>query len=330
MARSISRRRILKGGALVAASSVTTFSIARAQAWPSKPIRIICAFPAGGLTDAFSRAYGDYIQEKTGQTVIVENKTGAGGGVAAQALKATPPDGHTLMCTVSSTLLGNRVLYKNLPYDPDKDFSFISLHPSGQLPLVVHKDTGAKSIADFAAYAKANKVSGGSYSPGSFAHIALDQLNKHFGTTFPVVNYRGEAPMWQDMAAGVLQIANGSYQAAQSVLQSGVGVPIAVPTKKRMKALPNVPTFFEQGITAPVFQLLSWICMLGPAGMPEELVAKISNMIVEGGKSEKVRRLLDTFAIDEAAMDYKALRKYYAEEGPVWIEHAKMLNLKAE
>lgn len=330
MRQSISRRRVLKAGALAAVGGVTPFNVARAQAWPSKPIRIICAYPPGGLTDAFARSYGDYIQEKTGQTVIVENRTGAGGGVAAAALKATPPDGHTLMCTVSSTLLGNRVLYKNLPYDPDKDFSFVSLHPSGQLPLIVHKDTGAKSIADFAAFAKSKKVSGGSYSAGSFAHIALDQLNKHFGTTFPIVNYRGEAPMWQDMAAGVLQIANGSYQAAQSVLQSGIGVPIAVPTKKRLKALPDVPTFFEQGLTAPVFQLLSWICMLGPAGMPEDLVAKISAMIVEGGKSEKVRRLLDTFAIDEAAMDHKAFRKYYDEEGPIWIEHAKMLNIQAE
>jgi tripartite-type tricarboxylate transporter receptor subunit TctC len=327
MTRLISRRTTLVTGLAAA----LPMPYVRAQAaWPTKPIRIICGFPPGGLTDQFSRAYGDYIAEKTGQTVTVENRPGAAGGVAAVAMKQAPADGHTLMTTVSATLLGNRVLYKSLQYDPDKDFSHIALMPSGHLPVVASKATGAKDLAGFGAFAKANKASGGSYAAGSFAHIALDNIAKHFGVDYPVVQYRGEAPMWQDMAAGVSHIACGSYQAAQVVLQSGAGQAIAVPTLKRMRKLPDVPTFAEQGLTAPVYQLYSWTCFLGAAAIPQDIVERISGLIVEGGKTERLQRLLDTFGIDDAAQGHADFKRILATEGPVWIEAARKLNLQQE
>jgi tripartite-type tricarboxylate transporter receptor subunit TctC len=303
----------------------------RAQAaWPTKPVRIICAFPPGGLTDQFARAYGDYIAEKSGQTVIVENRPGAGGGVGAVALKQAAADGHTLMCTVSATLLGNRMLFKNLPYDPDKDFSLVAYMSSGHLPFIVHQNTGAKDLASFGAYAKANKVTGGSYAAGSFAHIALANVAKHFGAEYPVVQYRGEAPMWQDMAAGALQAAVGSYQAAQVVLQNGVGRAIAVPTAKRMARMPEVPTFAEQGLTAPVYQLKSWTCFVARSDTPPEFVEAASAMIVDGGKTERLRKILDVFGIDEPAAGQADFKRVMATEGPIWLEAAKALNLQAE
>jgi tripartite-type tricarboxylate transporter receptor subunit TctC len=315
------RRRFL----LTAAAGVAAPSILRAQdKFASRPIRIISAFPPGGL----ARAYGDYIGEKVGQPVIVENKPGGGGATAAVAMKSAPADGHTLFITISSTILGNRVLFKNLPYDPDKDFSFISMMPSGHLPMVVRADTGAKTLKEFGEYArKTEKVSGGSFSAGSYAHMAIDLLNKAYGTSFPIVQYRGEAPMWTDFSAGVLQVATGSYQGAQTVLQSGMGRAIAVPTKKRMKALPDVPTFLEQGFDQKLFQLTGWICLLGPAGMPEDVAERLSQLCVEAGKTERVRKLLDAFGIDDAAMSRQTLKQFFDEEGPVWIEHARALNL---
>ena len=318
---------------LVTAASAGVFApaIVRAQdKFPSKPIRIISAFPPGGLTDAFSRAYGDYISEKLGQPVIVEAKPGGGGASAAVAMKAAPADGHTLMCTISSTILGNRLLYKSLPYDPDKDFSFISMMPSGHLPLIVRSDTGVKTLKVFGEYAKGKTISGGSFSAGSYAHMALDLLQKAWDINFPIVQYRGEAPMWQDFSAGVLQIATGSYQGAQTVMQSGVGRAIAVPTMKRMKALPDVPTFHEQGFTQKLFQLTGWICLLGPSGMPDDVAETLSRLCVEAGKTERVRKILDTFGIDDAAMSRQTLKKFFDEEGPVWIEHARALNLAAQ
>ncbi len=328
--RKINRRVVLASGVALA----TPLRLARAQqpaAWPTKPLRIICAYPPGGLTDQFSRAYGDYIAEKTGQQVIVENKSGGGGSVAAIALKqAGPDDNHTIMSTISATLFGNRVMYKSLPYDPDKDFSLISYMSSGHLPIVAHKVTGAKTIAEFVAYAKQNKVSAGTYAAGSPAHIFLDNIIKDYGLDVPIVHYRGEAAMWQDMLAGVCQIACGSYQAAQAVLQTAVGVPIAVPTTTRMKKLPDVATMSEQGLKNPAYQLMSWICFLGHAGLRQDIVDRLAALCVEGGKSERIVKILDAFGIDEAAQGHEAFKAIVKRDGPLWIGSAQKLNLKAE
>ncbi len=144
-------------------------------------------------------------------------------------MKTAPADGYTLMFTITTTMVMNRVLYKSLPYDPDKDFVLIAYMPSGGLPLVASKATGATNLKEFAEYARKNKVSFGTYAAGSAAHIAVGELNKHFGLQMEAVHYRGEAPMWQDLAAGVIQAAVGSYAAASNVLQSGAGRAIAVP-----------------------------------------------------------------------------------------------------
>ncbi len=228
MPSRITRRTLIKSGLSTAA--VLPFAApARAQAWPAKPIRIVVGYPAGGLTDLFARAYGEYISQQVGQPVVVENRPGAGGSIAAQAVKSAPADGHTLMFTISTTMIMNRVLYKSLPYDADKDFVLISSMFAGHLPTIAAKATGATNLKEFAEYARKNKVSVGTYAAGSYAHMAIAELNKHFGLQMEAVHYRGEAPMWQDLAAGVIQAATASYAGAANVLQSGAGRAIAVP-----------------------------------------------------------------------------------------------------
>ena len=134
-----SRRDVLRHGTAATAVAVLP-APSIAQAWPSKPIKIICGYPAGGLTDIFARAYGEYISQKTGQPVTVENKAGASGAIAAEQVKSAPPDGHTLMWTISTTMIMNKVLFKKLPYDPDKDFVPISWMDAGHLPTIVNKN----------------------------------------------------------------------------------------------------------------------------------------------------------------------------------------------
>jgi tripartite-type tricarboxylate transporter receptor subunit TctC len=319
------RRRLLAGGAAVVAGLALPDG-ALSQAWPSKPIRIVVGYPAGGLTDLFARAYGEYISQKVGQPVLVENKAGAGGILGAQTVKAAPADGHTLMFTIATTMIMNRVLYKELPYDPDKDFVLISSMSAGQLPFVVHKSTGAKTLEEFFVYAKANKVTYGSYAPGSYAHIAITRLNKRFGTNIEVVHYRGESPMWQDFNAGVIQAASGSYQAVSNILQTGVGKAVAVPLR-RSKALPDVPTFKELGVDDRIFTLSGFICLVGPAGTPKEVVERLSALMVEGGKTERVQKLLETFGVDEAAQGHEAFRKLYDAEKDHWIDEVRSLGL---
>jgi tripartite-type tricarboxylate transporter receptor subunit TctC len=319
------RRRILSWS--VASAAVLPFGgLARAQAWPSKPIKIIVGYPAGGATDLFARAYGDSISQQVGQPVLVENRAGAGGIIAAQALKSAPADGYTLMFTIATTIVMNRALYKTLPYDTDKDFVLISSMSPGNLIFAVHKSTGAKTLKDFFAYAKTNKVSSGTYAAGSFAHIAVAELNAQFGTNVEPVHYRGEAPMWQDLNAGAIQAAIGSYAAASSVLETGVGIPIAAWPGRNTK-LPDVPSFIELGATSKVFGLTGYVCLVGPAGMPKAAVEKISALMVEAGKTERVRKLTETFGTDETAKGHVEFQELYDREKPIWLELVSKLGL---
>ncbi|MCX7273166.1 MAG: tripartite tricarboxylate transporter substrate binding protein, partial [Burkholderiales bacterium] len=262
---------------------------AQAPAWPTKPIRIIVGYPPGGLTDIFARAYGEHLSQRLGQQVVVENRSGASGSLAAVAVKSSPADGYTLMFTISTTMLMNRVLYKTLAYDADRDFVLISSMSAGHLPLIVNKNIGVTNLKEFVEYARKNKVSLGTYAAGSYSHIAVAELNRIFGLQMEAVHYRGEAPMWQDVAAGVITGGSGSVAAANAVLQSGVGRPIATPQARRMRILPNVATFQEQGVPDRAFLLKGFICLVGPAGMPPELVQRISDLMVEGGKTERVQ-----------------------------------------
>ena len=324
-----SRRDVLRYGAAATAAAVLP-APAIAQAWPAKPIKIVCGYPVGGLTDIFARAYGEGIAQATGQTVVVENKTGASGAIAAEQVKQAPPDGYTLMWTISTTLIMNKVLFKKLPYDPDKDFVPISWMDAGHLPTILSKNVPVTNLAAFADYARNNKVSLGTYGAGSYSHCAVAALNRHFGLTMEAVHYRGEALMWQDVASGAVQGGSGSYAAAGGVLQSNSGKAVAVPTKVRMRKLPDVATFLEQGVTDKTFQVRGCIALVGPAAMPKEIVNKLSDMMVELGKSERIRKILDTFGIDMAAQDQTYFQKYLAEEGPIWIELVKRLNLEPQ
>jgi tripartite-type tricarboxylate transporter receptor subunit TctC len=324
--RADTRRMFLQSSASLSASLFLP-AIAQAQSWPSRTIKIICGYPAGGLTDLFARAYGDFLSEKLGHPVIVENRTGAGGSIAARSVKASAPDGHTLMFTISTTLLQNRVLYKNLGYDADRDFVPIAHMSAGHLPLVVHKSTGVGNVAEFAAYARKNNVAVGSFAAGSFAHIRIVALNKHFDLALKAVQYRGEAPMWQDLAAGAIQAAIGSYSGASGVLDAGHGQAIAVPTSKRMKKLPSVPTFLEQGLSGDAFQVEGFIALVGPSGMPQEIVERLSALMVAAGGSERVQKVNAAFGIDEAALGHEEFKRIYSERAPIFVQLVRDLGL---
>jgi len=326
MSRSVMRRTFLKAS-IVTAATLFTGNGAWAETWPSKPIKIVCAFPAGGLVDMFARAYGDYLSQKLGQPVIVESRSGATGSIGALAVKQSPPDGYTLLMTINATFAQNRVLYKNLAYDPDKDFVLISSMSVGHTPTVAAKATGATNLKEFIEFARKNETNVGTFGAGTYAHILVAELNEQFGLQLKAVHYRGEAPMWQDFAAGVLHAATGSYPQALNAVQSGTGRAIAVPMTKRNKRLPDVATFIEQGVHSKVFGLVPYIALAGPADMPQEIVERLSTLMVEAGKSDRVQKLLETYGIDESAQDHIAFKKLYDNEVPVWIDAVKALGL---
>ena len=322
------RRDVLRYGSATALAALPAPAIA--QAWPSKPIKIICTYPPGGLTDVFSRAYGEYVSQKVGQPVVVENKAGAAGAIGAELVKQSPPDGYTLMFTNSTTMMQNKVLFKKLPYDPDRDFTLVAWFNTGHLPTAVNKDVPVKNSPDFAAWAQDRKVSAATYGAGSFAHVVAESLNRHYGLKMEAVHYRGEALMWQDMASGAVQTASGSYATMLPFVQSGAVKVIAVPTLERMKKLPDVPTFHEQGLTEKAFQVRGWVGCAAPAGTPDAIVQRLSDLMVEGGKTERIQKIIDTFGIDEAARDRAYFKKVIDEEGPVWLDVIRSLNLEPQ
>jgi tripartite-type tricarboxylate transporter receptor subunit TctC len=325
---AISRRHFI--GSAAAASVIPLIgSSASAQQtdWPNRQIKIIAGYPAGGQTDLFSRTYGEYIRSETGQNVVVENKAGASGSVAAVEAKRSAPDGYTLMFTITTTMIMNRVLIKDIPYDAEKDFVLVSIMPAGSLPFVVGEKTGAKTLAEFVAYAKkAEKINIGTYGAGSYAHMAIVEMNKLYGLKMEAVHYRGEAPMWTDLAGGFIDGAHGSYGAALPVLQSGRGRAVAV-SRKRMSVLPDVPTFTEQGLTPRLFQLTGFQCCVVPTGTPPEIIQKLSKLLVAGGKTEKIQQLMKSFGVDDTAMTLEATQKLYKDEAPVWLEAVSGLGL---
>jgi tripartite-type tricarboxylate transporter receptor subunit TctC len=216
---------------------------------------------------------------------------------------------------------------KDMGYDPEKDFVLVSIMPAGSLPFVVGEKTGAKTFAEFIAYArKAEKVNIGTYGAGSYAHMAIAEMNKAYGLRMEAVHYRGEAPMWTDLAGGFIDGAHGSYGAALSVLQSGRGTAVAV-SRKRMSTLPDVPSFAELGAKPRLFQLTGFQCCVVPAGTPPEIIQKLSKLLVAGGKSEKIQQLMKSFGVDDTAMTFEETQKLYKEETPIWLESVASLGL---
>jgi tripartite-type tricarboxylate transporter receptor subunit TctC len=329
MKPGLSRRRLLVQAG--AAATLPLFVLrTRAQAWPSKPIRVVVGYPAGGQTDVFARLYGEYVQQQTGQQWIVENKSGAGGSIAAGEVKRAPADGHTLMFTISTTMIMNRVLYKSIPYDTEKDFALVSIMPSGGLPLVAASKTGATDLKAFIEHAKRNeKTSIGTYAAGSFAHIAVAELNKQYGLKMEPVHYRGEAPMWTDLGAGSIDGAIGSMNAATNILQAGKGKAVAL-SRKRSAKLPGVATFEEQGAVSRAFSLTGFQCCAAPAGTPKAVLNRLSELLVAAGKGERVQAMMAQFGLDEAALPMDASQKLYDTEAPIWLDLVKSLGLAPE
>ena len=323
------RRTVLGAAGLVLAAP----AIVRAQGtWPSKPITIVVNFPAGGLTDGIARAFAQHVQQVTGQQVIIDNKPGASGNIGAALVARSPADGYTFLHSVSSTLIQNRVMFKQLGFDPDKDYTIVSGTSSGVLPVVVHKSmpTEVKDLKSFIAYAKGQKINWGSWALGSSSHIFAQRLNEKYGLAIEVVTYKGEAPMWQDMGAGSLQAAMGSPQAMNALLVKGDVRPIVAPGTVRYVKLPDVSTAQEQGFDDPAFTLRGWLALSAPAATPKEIVKKMSDLWVAAADSEPGRRMMESFGLTEKPLNHEQVTADYEVLKKILIPLVVSLGIKPE
>ena len=326
MSAKINRRHFIAAGTAAVATPFLLRGASAQAAWPSRNVRMVCSYPAGGQTDLLARAFGDFISRQVGQNVIVENKAGASGSIGAAEVARAAPDGHTILCSISTTYVMNRVMMKNPGYDMDKDLTLVSVIPGAGLLLVANLASGVKTLDDFVAFArKKGQVNFGTYSAGSSPHMTINELNKQYGLKIEPIHYRGEAPMWTGLMDGTLDVAMGSYTAAQSVLQTNSGVVFAVHSKK-VDAIPEVKTLPEQGATSKFFTVSGFSGWALPKAVPQPIVDRLSELCVAANSDPKVKEVLRTFAL-EPAIGFKESNALYQSELPTWIETAQALGL---
>lgn len=322
-----SRRHFIAAGTATVAMPFISRSASAQAAWPSRQIRMICSYPAGGQTDLLARAFGEFIGKQVGQTVVIENKAGASGSIGAAEVARAEPDGHTILCSISTTYVMNRAMMKSPGYDMDKDLTLVSIIPGAGLPLVASPKSGVTTLDEFVAFARKNgKVNFGTYSAGSAPHMTINELNKQYGLNIEPIHYRGEAPMWTGLMEGTLDVAMGSYTAAQPVLQSNRGVAFAVHSKK-VDALANVKTLPQQGATSKFFTVSGFTGWALPKATPQPIVDRLAQLCVAANNDPKVKEVLATFVL-EPALGFKDTNALYQRELPVWMESAKSLGLE--
>ena len=278
-------------GMLVAAIALVASygSAAVAQpAFPSKPVHIFVPYPPGGGVDILARTLGDALSKEWGQSIVVENRPGAGGVVASQALATSPPDGYTLI-VVASGHATNPFLYPKLPYDTFKDFTPISLLASSPNILLVRKDSPFKTLADLLAQARAKpgSLSFGHAGNGTSTHLAGELLKNLTKIDMAAIPYKGGAPAINDLLGGQIPMSFNNGPESVGQIKAGTVRALGVTTAKRAAFLPDVPSIAEGGV--PGYDTEVWWGVLGPAKMPPDLVKKLSHDFVAALKAQSVK-----------------------------------------
>ena len=256
----------------LALASVTTQL--RAQTWPVKPVRLVVPFAPGGSTDVVARMLGQKLTDIWGQSVVIENRAGAGGNLGADAVAKSAPDGHTLLFASGSITI-NPSIYTNMPFDTVRDLTPITNVASGPMLIVVNDKAPWRNLKDLIQDAKANpgKINFGSAGIGSQIHLAAENFADAAGIEIAHVPYKGEALSYNDLISQQIQMMVGNIAAASALLGPGRLRALAVTGSTRSPLLPDVPTVAESGIAR--FENTGWFGLLGPAGLPRPIVDKI-------------------------------------------------------
>lgn len=264
--------------ALVAALMLAAAQAAQAQAWPSKPIRLICPYP-GGPVELSSRIVAQKLQEALGQPVVVENRPGAGGVIGADSVAKSAPDGYTLLMGAIATHAINPSLMPSLPYDAIRDFRHIGLVVQVPNVLVVNNELAARNVKELVALAKARpgQLDFGSGSTGSTGHLAGELFKQLTGTFMVHIPYRSSAPAVADLLAGRVHLMFDNLASALPNIKAGKVRPLAVTTLRRTEFLPDMPTLDESGLKG--FNLTTWWGVMAPAKTPAEIVNRLSSEI---------------------------------------------------
>ena len=327
MSNFLSRRTLIQAASAGLASAVLP-SMAQ-PAWPSRPIRLIVPYTAGGFTDQMARLVQVGLQGRLGQPVIVENMPGANSIIGVNAVAKAAPDGHTFGVVIAA-YAANTTLYPKLPYNPAKDLVGVSLLGVSPLLAAVPNNAPFKNATELVAYAKANpgKVSFGSSGNGSAAHLTSELFKAVTNTYMVHIPYRGAAPALTDLLGGHIQLF---FDAPTNLIQPGkMGRLrlIGVASEKRLPAAPDVPTFIEQGLKG--FTGSTWAGMIAPAGTPSEVVQRMSDEVNRIIRSEETRAKLEAMGTFAEGTSPQACDAFIASETAKWAKVIKNAGVTAD
>ncbi|HET7402899.1 MAG TPA: tripartite tricarboxylate transporter substrate binding protein [Usitatibacter sp.] len=286
-----------RAGAVIAGVLLPLAALAQG-AWPTKPVRIIVPYAAGGVADLLPRIVGEKVAQKWGQAVVIENKVGASGNIGMAEGARAEPDGYTLVLAPTGNLTVNPTLFPQLPFDTQRDFTPVTLLAESPNVLVVHPSVPAKTFRELIAYAKANpgKLDYASPGAGSGAHLAGELLDLEAGIQAVHVPYKGIAPAVNDLLGGNVQMMFAGISTVLQHVKSGRLVALAIASPKRSAQLPDVPTVAESGL--PGFDVTSWYGIVARAGTPSAVVQKIQRDMAEALQSEDVRAKLGGLGLE--------------------------------
>jgi tripartite-type tricarboxylate transporter receptor subunit TctC len=306
-------------GALVAIVAAGAW----AQAYPTRPIRIVVPFPAGGTTDVLARAVAQKLTESLGQPTVVDNRPGAGGNIGAELVAKSAPDGYTLLMGTVGTHAINPSLYPKMPYDHVRDFAPVILVAGVPNVLVINPALPINSVQELIAYGKANpgKLNFASSGNGTSIHLSGELFKTMAGVQMAHIPYKGSAPALQDLVGGQVQLMFDNLPSSLALIKAGKLKALAVTSKERAAALPDVPTLAESGL--PGFEASSWFGLLAPAGTPQPVIAKLNAEVAKWLASPEAKEKLLAQGAIAAGGTPEDFARHIAAETAKWQKVVK-------
>jgi tripartite-type tricarboxylate transporter receptor subunit TctC len=304
--------------------------LALAQAYPSRPVRLVVPFPAGSTPDIVGRTLGQKLADAWGQPVVVENKPGAGGNIGTAEVARALRDGYTLLIGSNGPIAVNQTLYKDLPYSPAKDLKPISLLAAAPQLLVVHPSVPAGDLRQFVDYARANpdKMSYGSVGAGSASHLTMELLKSQAKIAIVHVPYKGFPPAVQDLLSGNIQATFAIVPAVLPQVRSGRLKALAVTSAKRTALAPDIATVAEQGFQ--YFDATAWQGLLSPAGIPPDAFERIANEVQKAMRQPDVKQILESQGFEVIGSSPQAYETFLRAEREKWARIVRETGAKAE
>jgi tripartite-type tricarboxylate transporter receptor subunit TctC len=293
-------------------------SLARAESFAGKQIRLIVPFPAGGPTDIVARPFAQMLGDALKATVLIDNRGGAGGSLGADAVAKSAPDGHTLLMGTVGTHAINTSLYKKLPYDPVKDFTPIGLVVMAPVAIVVHPSVQANTVSELVALAKnsGGKLNYGSAGVGTPGNLTGEMFKAASGVQLQHVPYRGSAPALTDLVAGQITLMFDPLQSVLSNVLGGKIRALAISSKTRSPVLPSVPTIAESGY--PGFETTAWWAVFAPAGLQADAAAVLSETTAKIVRSDDFRARLEPLGVAPTALSGREFAEFQKAELAKW------------